>query len=274
MQPAEPVIVVDLFEPLLKRLLQLLRQLPEQAWNNDTPCPGWTVKDIALHLLGDEIGQLSRGRDKDTSGLLPPGPDLVSRINANNQLWVDATRRMSTHLLCDLLDFTGHQVISYFKSLPLMETNGVVSWAGPDPAPVWLDVAREYTERWHHQQHIREAVGQPGLTEAVFLAPVLDTFARALPWTFRNVAAPEQTVVELKVVENVEQSWFLMRGKDRWSLFTETSIIPSATVTLDSDTAWKLYTKGIAKERAIQVANIQGNETLALNIFNAVAIIA
>jgi len=274
MKPAEPIIVVDLFEPLLNRLLQLLRQLPEQEWNNATSCPGWTVKDIALHLLGDEIGQLSRGRDRDTSGLLPPGPDLVSRINANNLLWVDATRRISTRLLCDLLDFTGHQVVSYFKSLPLMETNGVVSWAGPDPAPVWLDVAREYTERWHHQQHIREAVGQPGLTETTFLAPVLDTFARALPWTYRSVDAPEQTVVELKVVGNVEQSWFLMRSDNRWSLFSETSIAPVARVTLDSETAWKLYTKGITKEKAMQAATVQGNESLAVHIFNAVAIIA
>lgn len=274
MKPAEPVIVADLFEPLLNRLLQLLRQVSEQEWSNATPCPGWSVKDIALHLLGDEIGQLSRGRDKDTSGLLPPGPDLVSRINANNSLWVDATRRMSTRLLCDLLDFTGYQVVSYFKSLPFMETNGGVSWAGPDPAPVWLDIAREYTERWHHQQHIREAVEQPGLTEAVFLAPVLDTFARALPWTFRNVEAPEQTVVELKVVGDAGKSWFLMRSQERWSLYSETSIAPAATVTLDQEAAWKLYTKGIAKEKALQAANVQGNEALAINIFNAVAIIA
>jgi uncharacterized protein (TIGR03083 family) len=181
MKAVEPIIVMDLFEPLLEHLLVLLSGLDEQEWDRATPCPGWTVKDVALHLLGDDIGLLSRGRDKDTTSLLPPGPDLISRINAHNQLWVEAARRMSPRLLCDLLEHTGHQVIDYFRSLPLMEMNGVVSWAGPDPAPVWFDLAREYTERWHHQQHIREAVGQPGLTEATFLTPVLDTFVRALP---------------------------------------------------------------------------------------------
>jgi len=195
MKPVEPIVVVDLFEPMLDRLLQLLRQLSEQEWRNATPCKGWTVKDIALHLLGDEIGQISRGRDKDTSSILPPGADLVSSINRQNELWVEATRRMSPRLICDLLDATGHEVVQYFKCLDLMAMNGIVSWAGP--APVWFDVAREYTERWHHQQHICEAVGQPGLTEAVFLTPVLDTFVRALPYTFRAVSAPEQTVVRL-----------------------------------------------------------------------------
>jgi uncharacterized protein (TIGR03083 family) len=274
MKPVVPIVVVDLFEPMLDRLLQLLRRLSEQEWGSATPCEEWTVKDIALHLLGDEIGQLSRGRDKDTSSTLPPGADLVSSINRQNELWVEATRRMSPRLICDLLDVTGHEVVQYFKSLDLMAMNGIVSWAGPDPTPVWFDVAREYTERWHHQQHIREAVGQPGLTEAVFLTPVLDTFVRALPYTFRAVSAPEQTVVRLTVVGDAGQSWCLLRKEAHWSLFTETPFSPAAIVTLDQETAWKLFTKGIAKEKARGRAHIQGSEVLASTLFEAVAIIA
>jgi uncharacterized protein (TIGR03083 family) len=274
MKPVEPIFVNDLFEPLLNRLLQLLRQLSEQEWSQPTPCEGWTVKDLTQHLLGDEIGKLSRGRDKDTSHLLPPGPDLVSRLNAHNQLWVEATRRMSPRLICDLLDITGHQVVQYFKSLDLMAINGVVSWAGPDPAPVWFDVAREYTERWHHQQHIREAVQQPGLTEAPFLRPVLDTFVRALPYTFRSVEAPENTVIELSIVGDAGQSWFLLRKEARWSLFTETSIPPIATTTIDQKTAWKLFTKGIDKATAKSKASVQGDAGLASHIFDTVSIIA
>jgi uncharacterized protein (TIGR03083 family) len=274
MKPLEPVLVVDLFEPMLASLLRLLRQLSEREWSLATPCEGWTVKDVALHLLGDEFGQLSRGRDKDASSLLPPEPDLVSRINAQNQLWVEAARRMSPRLICDLLDAAGLEVVRYFKGLHLMDIDGPVSWAGPDPAPVWFDVAREYTEHWHHQQHIREAVQQPGLTEAAFLSPVLDTFVRALPWTFRSVEAPEQTVVELSVVGDAGKSWFLMRKEARWSLFAETPYVPAATVRLDQEIAWRLFTKGIAREKAMGKASMQGNKELAAKIFEAIAIIA
>lgn len=274
MKPVAPIFVNDLFEPMLNRLLQLLRQLSEQEWSLPTPCEGWTVKDLAQHLLGDEIGELSGGRDKGTTGMLPPGPDFVSRINAHNQLWVEATRRMSPRLICDLLDITGHEAVQYFKSLDLMAMSGPVSWAGPDPAPVWFDVAREYTERWHHQQHIRQAVQQPGLTEAPFLKPVLDTFVRALPYTFRSVEAPENTVVELSIVGDAGQSWFLLRKEARWSLFTETSISPIATTTIDQETAWKLFTKGIARDAAKSKANMQGDAKLASLIFNTVSIIA
>ena len=274
MRPVEPIYVVDLFEPMLDRLLGLLHQLSEEEWYLATPCEGWTVKDVALHLLGDDVGKLSGGRDQDTSYALPPGPNFVSRINTQNALWVEATRRMSPRLLCDLLAVTGREIVQYFNTLPLMAINGPVSWAGPDPAPVWLDVAREYTERWHHQQHIREAVQRPGLTEAVFLTPVLDTFVRALPYTFRAVEAPEHTVVELRVAGDVGKSWFLLRREARWALFAETPLAPASSVVLEPETAWQLFTKGLSKEEAISRASIQGDEALAMNIFNAVAIIA
>lgn len=274
MKAVEPIIVVDLFEPLLEHLLDLLSGLDEQDWKRETPCAGWSVKDIALHLLGDDIGKLSGGRDKDAASFLPPGLDLVSRINEQNQLWVEATRRISPHLLCNLLEHTGRQIISYFKSLPLMEMDGVVSWAGPDPAPVWFDVAREYTERWHHQQHIREAVGQPELTEASLFTPVLDTFVRALPWTFHAVEAAEGTAVALRVDGEAGKQWFLVRQEGKWSLFTDCDSAPVTVVTIKQEIAWRLFTKGITKEQAMKDAIIEGNRAFAEVLFKTVAIIA
>ena len=64
-----------------------------------------------------------------------------------------------------------------------------MSWAGPGPAPVWLDLAREFTGRRHHQQQIREPTGGLPLYDPYFLAPVLDTLVRALPHSFRHIDA-------------------------------------------------------------------------------------
>lgn len=64
-----------------------------------------------------------------------------------------------------------------------------VSWVRPDPVPTWLDVARQDTERWTHQQQIRDVVGMPGLKEPAFLASVLATFVHALPRAFTDVPA-------------------------------------------------------------------------------------
>jgi uncharacterized damage-inducible protein DinB len=44
-------------------LLRLLRTLSAFEWLSDTDVPGWTVKDLAFHVLDDDLGWLSRGRD-------------------------------------------------------------------------------------------------------------------------------------------------------------------------------------------------------------------
>ena len=59
-----PVLAADRFPALLDGLLSLLRNLLDEAWDLLTPVPGWSVKDVALHLLGDEIAILSGKRDR------------------------------------------------------------------------------------------------------------------------------------------------------------------------------------------------------------------
>jgi len=59
-----------------------------------------------------------------------------------------------------------------------------VSWAGEEESANWFDTAREFTERWHHQQQIRLAVNKPGIVTREFYFPVLDCFMRALPYAY------------------------------------------------------------------------------------------
>ncbi len=187
MKPIQPIRVTHLFPEVLDELLSLLSGLSPVEWDQPTACSPWTVKEVAQHLLGGDIGILSRKRDSYTGSSKPikDWSELVAFINTLNDTWIKATGRISPRLLCDLLEFTGRQVGAHFQALDPDALGGPVSWAGPDPAPVWLDLAREYTERWHHQQHIRDAVGQPGLKESKFFAPVLDAFIRAWPHTYR-----------------------------------------------------------------------------------------
>ncbi len=87
------------------------------------------------------------------------------------------------------LEMTDPLLYQHFKALPPFEPAGVsVAWAGEAQSFNWFDIAREYTEKWLHQQHIREAVSRPVLAERRWLHPVLDTFMRALPYTYRGVA--------------------------------------------------------------------------------------
>lgn len=139
---------------------------------------------------------------------------------------------------------------------------------------MWLDVAREYTERWLHQQHIRDAVNRPGMTERRFVAPVLQTFVRTLPHTFREVEAADGTHVRLTVSGEAGGAWSLVREGQRWLLGRDATEPTHASVTIDQDTAWRLLTKGLTKDQALTRCTFEGDRSLGTRVLDAVAIIA
>ncbi|MBN1814097.1 MAG: maleylpyruvate isomerase N-terminal domain-containing protein [Anaerolineae bacterium] len=240
------------------------------------PCAGWSVKDVAAHLLGDEIGNLSRRRDgySAISKSIAGWEALVAFVNESNVQWVEAARRISPRLLCDLIALTGGQMCEYSESLDPYATGGSVSWAGPDPAPVWLDIAREYTERWLHQQHIRDAVGEPGLKEPRYLAPVLDAFARALPYTYEKVNAADGTLVALTITGESGGQWFLLQESGLWKLYRHVAQESYAETIIDQEDAWRLFTKGFSKSGMQERITVRGDQSLGLRILDMVSIIA
>jgi len=273
MHPPNPVFTLQLFPEERAALLDLLSGLTSDEWDRPTVCEGWSVKDVALHILGGDLGNISRRRDG--FALSPaPGEELVAFINRFNNEWVSASRRLSPRLLVDLLAFTGPQLFNHFCSLDLLAMGGGVSWAGLDRAPIWLDVAREYTERWLHQQHIRDAVGKPGLTEPRFVAPVLATFVHALPPVFQSTVAPPGTAVQLRITGAAGGEWSVVREAVGWTLYEGASKSPNASVQIDETTAWRLFTKGITPEQAERRMIFKGDQALGRRVLQAVAIIA
>lgn len=127
MQPLGPVRVIDLFPYERESLLTLLGRLSSEQWAAATACPGWSVHDVALHILGGDIGNLSGGRDGYIDRHATQDVDftrwesLLVFINRRNDDWVGATRRISPPLLRELLGVTGpalHQTLRASTSTP------------------------------------------------------------------------------------------------------------------------------------------------------------
>ena len=276
MRRPDPIIVTHLFPEVQASLLELLTGLTAEDWNKPTACPRWSVKDIAGHLLGGQLGILSRKRDgyAYSGGPIRDWDELVALINNLNDIWVKAASRLSPIVLCDLLRLSGEQICAYFNSLDPYAIGDPVNWAGPERAPVWLDLAREYTEWWHHQQQIRDAVRRPGLKERRFFAPVLDAFVRALPHTYRSVDAKDGALVALTISGDSGGRWLLRRETGEWRLYVGDAQHCDAEIIIDQETAWRLFCKGATKDEALAVATLTGDQVLASKALEMISVIA
>lgn len=271
----EPVITAPLLPEIHKKLVALLKNLSKSDWQKPTVCASWTVKEVALHLLGVEVGNLSRRRDGHVlNASVNNWGELVDFVNDWNQNWVSAANRISPPLLIDLLALVGSQMCDFFQELDPYAMGDAVVWAGPEPAPVWLDIAREYTERWHHQQHIREAVGIPDLKQPKYFSPVLDSFVRALPRTYFETNADENTAVTLTITGASGGRWSIIRKNLTWTLYSGAPAESNAEVIIDQDIAWRLFTRGIEQNKVREQIIVNGDQSLGIKLLDMVSIIA
>jgi len=268
MTATPPIQTAPLFPVLHQHLQTLLRSLSAADWQRETICTGWTVKDVAAHLLDTSLRTITLYRDGYVS---PDSPtigsyqELVNYLNQLNNDWVRATRRLSPAILTDWLAQACAEADALITSLPPADPALFsVAWAGQQVSPNWFHVAREYTERWHHQQQIRLAVGQTADLETDELyQPVLDTFMQALPFAYRDTPAATGTLLQFSVADLAGGNWFLRREGDQWRLEpTAPNQQPDTWVQIDRAFAWQLLTRNLPTDVAAAYIRISGDEAL------------
>lgn len=269
-----PISTLHLFEPLEQKLIELLKSLSAEDWKKPTVAKLWTVKDVAAHLLDGNMRVLASAQDYtgDPPGEINSYQDLVSYLNKLNADWVKAMKRVSPDTIIKLLEVTQQDLIAYYHSLDLYApARFSVAWAGEETSLNWFHIAREYTERWHHQQQIRDAVNKPGIMDREFFFPLIQTFMMALPHTYRNMTAVEGAVVSVQVVGEAGGKWNIKRQNGSWQFTTE-NVKSDTIIELDPDTAWKLFTKALDKTTTEKRIKISGDVKLAEPIYKMTAI--
>jgi uncharacterized protein (TIGR03083 family) len=273
-----PIKTLHLFSALDQKLIQLLSSLRKEDWDKPTLAKLWSVKDIAAHLLDGNLRTMSMLRDK-YYGEKPENADtyqgMVSYLNRLNADWVKAYKRISPKVLIDLLESSCKEYIHYLHQLdPMAKAEWAVDWAGEKESKNWFHIAREYTEKWHHQKQIREALGVDGLMERELYFPLIQTFMMALPHTYRNVPANEGTLVEVIVIGEGGGKWIMEYTKKSWKFVEKEITDSSAQVEIQQGDAWKLFTKGLSHDEAEKRINFKGNADLGKEILKMVAVMA
>ena len=249
----EPILAAQLLAPLHDELVALLRGVRDEEWSAPTAAGSWTVKDLTGHLLDTALRRIS--------GIAIPDFEP----NRANREWIAAMQRVSPRILVELIEKYGREQAELLASLdPFAKAQWGVAWAGEEESLNWFDVARELTERWHHQQQIRDALGREPLFEP-YLPVVIETFVRGVPHAYRSLDAAKGTSVHIQIGE----SWTVRRVANEWRLFPGGDERAAATITIDPDSAWRLFTKARAKRQPV----VEGDHALAEPLLRMICVI-
>jgi uncharacterized protein (TIGR03083 family) len=271
-----PILCAPLLRRVDELLVELLAALRPEEWGLATVATGWQVRDVAAHLLDTTLRKLSQVRGGWVVEAAPirSAGELAALVNRLNREGVTVFRRLSPATLISLMRQACRESADFHDALdPFAPAAFAVSWAGEEHSLNWFDTARELTERWHHQQQIRLAAGRPGLMVPELYHPVLDCFLRGLPHSYRNVAAATGACVRVEIsgecggiwqIERAAAGWELGPPADRWD----------ALVGIPQEIAWRVFTRGIARQEAEPRIRIEGDRALGLPVLDLTAIVA
>ena len=273
-----PLDVRHLFKSLDEKLIVLLESLTVEDWEQQTVAIKWKVKDVVSHLLDSNLRTLSIQRD-GYYGEKPVGlhdfQELVNWLNRLNADWVKATRRLSPQVLIHLHKATGPNVSEYYASLdPWAEAVFPVDWAGETTSLNWMHLAREYSEKWHHQQQIRDATGKDGIMNKEFFYPAISTFMLALPFTFKKVEASKGTTIQVAISGEAGGEWHLIKTREAWELAASIDGDPTTSVSIPAEISWKLFSKSLRPAEALPEIKLSGDTQLGMQVLEMVSVMA
>lgn len=266
------------FRPVARELVTLLRGLPAAAWERPTIAGSWRVRDVTAHLLDVTLRRLSFHRDAHPppapAGPPPTEREFVAFINGLNAQWIDAAARLSPRALVDLYERAGEALADFVESFP---DDGPslfpVSWAGDASSAGWFDLGREFTEQWHHQAQIRDAVGAPPLPEPAWLHAVLLIALRGLPHAYRHTRAPRGRALTIEITGDAGGAWTLRRDEEEWTLWAGRDGKAAGHASLSDDTAWRLLFNALPPDRARALVTIAGDAELSAPLLRARSVI-
>lgn len=276
-----PLPIVDtrfLFRPLCGEIVDVLRTLGPEQWEQQTMAGAWLVRDIVAHLLDTALRRLSLHRDRSVRAALgrPAATQhgLVAFVNDLNATWVRAAQRLSPRVLTDQYARAGTELADFVETLTLDAPAVLpVSWAGETRSAQWLDIGREFTEVWHHGSQIREAVGAGPLPDSRWLRAVLQIAMNALPHAYRDLPGRPGLSVVVTITGRAPGAWTLQYRDGRWDIAEGSAVEPAATATMTDEVAWRLLFNALTQSEAQSVIRLDGDSALALPLFRARSVI-
>jgi hypothetical protein len=166
------------------------------------------------------------------------------------------------------------ELSAFFADLPL---DGPalfpVSWAGEHESLAWFDIGRDFTEYWHHQMQVRDAVGGGQASDPQWLHAVLSVALRALPYQLRQITKPPGTVIQLEISGASGGTWAAVRDQSGWTLHQGHAGAAAVTLRMTDGALVKALFNALPLTSALAAADVAGDITLAAAVLRTRAVI-
>lgn len=177
-------------------LEQLLRTLDAPAWHSATALPGWTVHDIAAHIIGTE-SMLDGAPVPGAAGEAEAEEHVHNPIGELNERWVRSMRGEDPAVLLDRLTALLARRRRALESMPQERFDAVTDTpVGPETYGRFMRI--RLFDCWMHELDIRDAAGIPGEEGGPRAELAFTEIAGAVPFLVgKRAAAPEGAAVRL-----------------------------------------------------------------------------
>lgn len=263
--PARPSIpkdaVVDALVGEWAALADLLAPLSEQEWLTPSPCPGWTVKDLAAHVIGTELTLEGQASPPLTDELRAQA-HIRNDIGAVNEAWVDSFRsRPGTEVLAALREVTGRRAAAL--GAMSQEDFDADSWTPAGPGSYGRFMQIRVYDCWIHEQDIRAALDRPGHLSGPPAEQSLDEVGRALGFIVgKKAGAPQGSSVEIDLSGPTSRRLFVS-VEGRAAVVPALAGEPTATVRMPFDVFMAMASGRIDPDPGAAGVELGGDTDLA-----------
>jgi hypothetical protein len=105
-----------------------------------------------------------------------------------------------------------------------------------------------------------------------WMHPLLDVLMLGFPRAYSEVEAPPGTLVRIRLTGNAGGEWDLRRHPDRWAVLPADDGVPSASLELPADLAWRWLARLVPVEEARRQMTLDGEIRLIEPAVEAVSI--
>jgi uncharacterized protein (TIGR03083 family) len=189
--------MVDVLDDQFDAVLELARGLADDEWGRQTACPGWSVKDNVVHVIGTEAMLL--GRPTPEVDLPDDLPHVRNDIGRFNEQWIVAYRdRTPADVLADL----DETIAARRAELAGMDQAAFdaesFTPAGTDTYGRFMRI--RVMDMWMHEQDIREVTRRPGHDAGPATEAALDEMTGAMGFVVgKKAGAPAGSSVRFEL---------------------------------------------------------------------------